>query len=104
MNVKLIDTSEATVPTSVIIPANTTSINFNVTAVDDGFTDGTQTVTISAAAVGLTGAQTSLQVSDNEALPTADLFAVLKFDEGAGTAAADTARSAYAEEEIRATA
>jgi uncharacterized delta-60 repeat protein len=48
------DPGEATVPASVVIPANQTSATFPINAVDDGFGDGNQTVTISAFAVDLT--------------------------------------------------
>ncbi len=46
------DTSEATVPATVTIPANQASANFDIDAVDDAFADGTQTVTITADAFG----------------------------------------------------
>ncbi len=42
------DTTEATVPSSVTIPAGQASIAFDIDAVDDALVDGTQTVTISA--------------------------------------------------------
>ncbi len=43
------DTSEATLPVSVIIPAGATSATFAITAVDDILADGSQVVTITAA-------------------------------------------------------
>ena len=48
------DVSSATVPASVIISINQTSISFDITAVDDHVVDGTSTVTITATALGYT--------------------------------------------------
>ncbi|BAU09037.1 hypothetical protein CEN41_24170 [Fischerella thermalis CCMEE 5330] len=42
------DTTEATVPTTVEIPAGQTSATFDVAAVDDAIADSTQTVTFTA--------------------------------------------------------
>ncbi|QDU18781.1 tandem-95 repeat protein [Urbifossiella limnaea] len=52
------DTTEATVPGTVTIPAGATSATFAVVTVDDALTDGTQAVTITATATaaGLSGA------------------------------------------------
>src|SRR5262249_25991769 len=44
------DTTEATVPVVVVIPAGQASATFNITAVNDWWTDGTQNVTITATA------------------------------------------------------
>ena len=60
------DTTEASVPTTVTIPANSTSATFIVTGVDDALLDGTQTATISATATDYTGDTVSVQVSDHE--------------------------------------
>ena len=68
------DTSEATVPASVLIPANQASTSVEILAVDDALVDGPQTVTISArptysnSSVVLPSgsASTSLQVLDDE--------------------------------------
>jgi uncharacterized protein YjiK len=59
------DVTEVTVPASVTIPAGQTSAVFNVTAVDDSFPDGNQTVTITASAPGATAASFSLTVQDD---------------------------------------
>ncbi len=61
------DTTEATVPATVIIPAGQTSATFAVTAWDDLTADGTQTVTITAAAAGFEEATASLLVMDSGA-------------------------------------
>jgi hypothetical protein len=63
------DTSEATVPASVIIAAGQTSANFNVTAVDDSDLEGSQTVTITANATNYISETTALTVIDNEVPP-----------------------------------
>ncbi|MEQ9408719.1 MAG: Calx-beta domain-containing protein, partial [Fuerstiella sp.] len=60
------DTSEATVPTTVTIPAGAAFANFTITAVDDDVVDGTQTAGISAAAAGYVGDVANLQVTDND--------------------------------------
>ena len=59
------DTTEATVPTTVTIPAGQASVTFAVTGVDDDQPDGTQTVTIFAEAAGLTAAAV-VSVTDDD--------------------------------------
>jgi len=59
------DTSEATVPASVTIPANQTNATFAVAAVDDAVSDGSVGVTITATA-GSLSATASVTVTDNE--------------------------------------
>jgi hypothetical protein len=61
------DTSEATVPAAVEIPANQAAATFTITTVDDALLDGTQTVTITASAAGyaVDGSET-LDVTDDE--------------------------------------
>jgi hypothetical protein len=63
------DTSEATVPTEVVIPENAASVDFYIDAVDDGLEDGVQTVTLTAEASGFQSATTGLQVKNDESLP-----------------------------------
>ncbi|MFC1766157.1 DUF4347 domain-containing protein, partial [Planctomycetota bacterium] len=60
------DTSEATVPSTVIIPDGVFSAVFTLTAVDDALLDGTQTVTITASANGYFSGTATLQVLDDE--------------------------------------
>ena len=52
------DTSEATVPASVTIPAGQATASFVVTAVDDALLDGTRTVTIAASVPAISAAMT----------------------------------------------
>lgn len=62
------DPTAATVPAKVVIRAGQTSATFMVTAVDDDRLDGTQSVTITAAATGYEAAAASVDVSDFERL------------------------------------
>ncbi len=49
VNLTSSDTTEATVPATVVIPAGAPSVTFPITAVDDALADGTQSVTVTAA-------------------------------------------------------
>ena len=61
------DTTELQVPTQVIIPAGQQSIVFPLTAIDDNFLDGTQTVTVTASATGYLGSSSdTISVTDAE--------------------------------------
>ena len=62
------DTTEATVPASVVIPAGSDSVTFTVTAVDDSLLDGLQSVVISASASGYVVGDNTLHVRDFEQL------------------------------------
>ena len=62
------DTTEATVPPTVTIPANNSSATFSINAVDDMLLDGTQTVSISATATEYFGSSRTLEVTDFEAI------------------------------------
>jgi hypothetical protein len=60
------DATEATVPTTVVIPAGAASATFSISALDDIFVDGTQSVVISASAFSYVGASATLDVTDDE--------------------------------------
>ena len=61
------DTSEIAVPASVTIPANASSVSFDVAAVDDLIFDGTQFVTFTASSPGyVTTASPEISVTDQE--------------------------------------
>jgi hypothetical protein len=60
------DTSEATVPATVTILAGQASATFAASIQDDALADGTQTVTITAAAAGHVSGTDTLHVLDNE--------------------------------------
>ena len=59
--------SRLSLPATVTIPAGSTSVTFYVTALNNSITDGTQSVTVSASASGLTGASGSINVLDDDA-------------------------------------
>lgn len=87
------DTSEATVPATVVIPAGATTATFNVTAVDDNLLDGTQSVTISVGdpAEQLLSGFASVQVLDDETLSVT--IAPASISEKSGTATGTVTRS-----------
>ncbi|WP_425613729.1 beta strand repeat-containing protein [Anatilimnocola sp. NA78] len=90
------DTSEATVPTTVTIPANQSSITFTINAVDDFIVDGSQFATITASATGFSGGTVGIQVNDNDTAssPTLALSAsVSSISELNGTTTATLTRS-----------
>lgn len=58
------DTGEATVAATVTIPAGTNTVNFAVTAINDNTADGSQPVTITAAATGYASGSTNVTVDD----------------------------------------
>ncbi len=60
------DTTEATVPATVTIPADASSATFVISGVDDSLSDGEQTVTITATAAGLLDGHDMLRVIDDE--------------------------------------
>ena len=60
------DPSAATVPVTVTIPANQTSVSFAITPVNDAVADGHQTATITATATGIAPVVKDLAVLDDE--------------------------------------
>ena len=60
------DTTEATVPVTVEIPAGATSVTFPITTLNDGVVDGNQRVTLTAAAEGIAPGTAQLTVSDGD--------------------------------------
>jgi hypothetical protein len=60
------DDSEVTVPEEVVIPANESSMTFEIDAVDDYDADGTQVVQITVGAAGFAGDAKTLDVTDHE--------------------------------------
>jgi hypothetical protein len=62
------DDTEISIPATVTIPANQTSISFDIDAVDDDLLDGRQTATISVSATGFQPTSDSLEVLDHEPL------------------------------------
>ncbi len=60
------DTTELTVPATVVIPAGQSSTTFAINAVDDAITDGTQSVSILPSASGYISFSDSLSVTDDD--------------------------------------
>lgn len=58
------DTSEVTVPASVVITAGQTSVSFDLTVLDDAQLDGTRVVRITASAPGYSQGNASIAVHD----------------------------------------
>ena len=79
------DTTEATVPASVVIPAGQLSVTVPVTAVDDALLDATQAVTLTASGTGLVSGTTALSVTDFEALTASLSTATVNENAPAGT-------------------
>ncbi|MDB4621592.1 hypothetical protein OAG82_01920, partial [Rubripirellula sp.] len=63
------DDGEATVPSTVTIPAGQSSVDFVVTGIEDGVVDGVQSVTITGTATGFDSGTGSVSVLDND-VPT----------------------------------
>jgi len=84
VNLTSSDTSEVTVPASVIIPAGQSNVLFDLTIIDDSLLDGDQTAAITVVAPGYGTNQTTITVHDNE---TATLSVTLpaSASESAGT-------------------
>lgn len=88
VNLQSSDLTEATVPATAVIPAGETSVNFDITAVDDLLADGSQPVTITASASGYINAQFGLTVEDDTDAPIAVSVVPSSFAENAGPDAA----------------
>ncbi len=87
------DTSELTVPASVVILAGQTNGFFDLTVVNDAELDGTQSATIEASAPGYTLTTRTVTVHDNESAALA-ILASSPVDEGAGVVSATLTVSA----------
>lgn len=80
------DTSELSIPASVTIPANQDSITIPIDAVDDTLLDGSQSVSLSASAVGY-AATTPLVVTVTDAEALALTLSSTTIAENAGSSA-----------------
>ncbi|WP_168219024.1 tandem-95 repeat protein [Limnoglobus roseus] len=83
------DTTEATVPASVTIPAGQASASFSVAAMNDTLTDGTQAVRITATAAGLT-ATANISVTDDEPALTVTIDRASVLEQAGANAAVGT--------------
>ncbi|MFN6518284.1 MAG: putative Ig domain-containing protein [Nostoc sp. CreGUA01] len=70
VNLSSNDTTEATVPTTVIFTGNSDTVTFAINAEDDLILDGSQSVTITASATDFTNAIADITVTDNEVAPS----------------------------------
>ena len=61
------DTTELTVPSTIVIPAGQSSVSFSINVVNDTIIDGTQNVAIIAAAAGYVTGADILAVTDDDA-------------------------------------
>ncbi len=77
------DASEATLPTTVSIPAGQTSVTVSVRAIDDTLLDGEQTVSLSATASNTDPGSIDLRVTDRETISAS--FNVASIREDAAT-------------------
>lgn len=62
------DSSELSIPASVVIPIGQMSTTFNINAVDDNIHDGPQTVSITAQAAGYVDGSSAITVNDHETM------------------------------------
>ena len=85
------DTTDATVPATVTIPANQASATFAISAVDDALLDGTQTVSLSGTATGYVGGSANVDVTDYETLTVT--ISPTSISENGGTATGTVTRS-----------
>ncbi len=67
LNISSSDTSEVTVPASVVIPAGDITATFPISAIEDHFADGTQSPTITISAPGFLSVSQIITVTGNEA-------------------------------------
>jgi uncharacterized protein YjiK/2',3'-cyclic-nucleotide 2'-phosphodiesterase (5'-nucleotidase family) len=74
VNLSSNDLTEASFPTQVTILANQTSANFNITAVNDSFPDGTKSVIITASAADASTGLATLTVTDDGDVVTSNLM------------------------------
>lgn len=93
------DTTAATVPATVIIPDGQATVTFDIAAIDDlAENDGTQTVTLTASATGLTDGTATLDVTNDDVLTLALDDAV--FAEGSDPVTATITRSGSIDAEL----
>ncbi len=87
------DPSEATLPSTVVIPIGITRVIVGVNAIDDALLDGPQSVQFTAQLGGLTSQPASIQVLDRELIRLALNVTQIREDGGAGAAVLRVSRS-----------
>lgn len=68
------DTTEATVPATIVIPDGQRSVTFPITSVDDALFDRTQSVVVTATATGYITGNRTIKVTDDEGPDTLTVF------------------------------
>ena len=87
------DTTEATVPETIIIPEGRSSITFPVNSVDDLVADGTQPATITATAEGHNDAAFAIEVTDDDEAQLSLTIDPMTISENGGRAEAVVSRN-----------
>lgn len=87
------DTTAATVPASVTIPAGSDSVDFPVAAIDDSIADGTQVTDITATADALSSIDVRLSVTDDEVARLVLSLSLTTISENGGTSTATISRN-----------
>jgi len=87
------DTTTATVPASVVIPAGQTSAVVPISAVDNDLLDGTKSVTLTATATGYDPAAIGLSVTDHETIRAEFSDDVIREDAAPGSTTLTVSRS-----------
>jgi Dockerin type I domain len=87
------DSSEISIPTSIVIGAGQTQVTFGIAAVDDARLDGTQPVQIVASLNGINSLPLELQVLDYETVLISLNVNSIREDAGAGAAVLRVTRS-----------
>ncbi|MEZ6132320.1 MAG: choice-of-anchor Q domain-containing protein [Planctomycetaceae bacterium] len=88
VNLSSDQTTEATVPATVVIAAGQTiSPEFDITGVDDAVVDGSQTVTITASADGTISGTDTLEVTDDDTAALTLTIVAASVSEGDGATA-----------------
>ncbi|MGJ8644687.1 MAG: choice-of-anchor Q domain-containing protein [Luteolibacter sp.] len=97
------DESEATLPTTLTIPAGDVSATATLTAVDDTIVDGTQTVTITASATGFIDGSDQLDITDDDVATLTLSIADPSISENGGTSTVTVSRNTDVEVELTVT-
>ncbi len=87
------DTTEATVPSSVVVPAGNTTLSVPIAAVDDRILDGNRKVKFVARFGGLNSEPTELEVTDKELIQATLNVSTVREDAGPGAAVLRVSRS-----------
>lgn len=85
VNLSSSDTTEATVPATVTIPANQVSVTFPINAVNDSFADGSKVATITASAADASAGTFAVTVEDDgDAVENAFMLTEIQSNQSAG--------------------